>query len=85
MKLLRSVAYQRDLAVSASIRKSILYAKNESGVGNAWSASLGGAPTRKLTHFISESIWSFDLFQDNRLDLSRGHFNSDGVLLENVQ
>jgi Tol biopolymer transport system component len=65
--------------------KSILYARNENGVGNIWSAGLEGGHPRKLTDFSSDQIYSFDVSPDNRLVISRGHIAGDLVLLENVR
>jgi serine/threonine protein kinase len=65
--------------------KSILYARNENGVGNIWSAGLQGGRQRELTGFSSDEIYSFDISPDNRLVISRGHNAGDAVLLENVK
>jgi hypothetical protein len=64
--------------------KAILYAKNENGVGNIWSASLDGGHSRKLTNFNADKIFSFDV-SDNHLIVARGRTLSDLVLLENVK
>jgi Tol biopolymer transport system component len=65
--------------------KSILYARDENGVGNIWSVPLAGGPPKKLTDFRSDEIFSFDVSQDNRVVVSRGRYTSDLVLLENVK
>ena len=65
--------------------KSILYVRNENGVGNVFSVPLEGGHPKKLTDFRSESIFSFDVSPDNRLVVSRGHDEADLVLLENVK
>jgi Tol biopolymer transport system component len=69
----------------ASDGRSILYARNENGVGNIWSVGLDGGHPRKLTDFSSEQVYSFDVSPDNRLVVSRGHEMTDLVLLENVR
>jgi serine/threonine protein kinase/dipeptidyl aminopeptidase/acylaminoacyl peptidase len=65
--------------------KSILYATNKNGVGNIWSVSLNGGSPRKVTSFTSDEIYSFDMSPDNRLVVSRGHYATDLVLLENAK
>ena len=65
--------------------KSILYAQNTNGVGNIWSVLTDGTSPRKLTAFVSDNIFSFDVSADNRLIISRGNFMTDVVLLKNVK
>ncbi len=65
--------------------KSILYAKNENGVGNIWSAPLDGGQPKRLTGFQSDRIFSFDVSPDNRLVVARGDYLRDLVLLESVR
>jgi Tol biopolymer transport system component len=65
--------------------KSILYARNENGVGNIWSVGLDGAHPTKLTDFSSDRIYSFDVSPEGRLVISRGTVQTDLVLLENVK
>lgn len=65
--------------------KSILYATNESGVGNIWSVPIGGTTPKRLTDFHSDRISSFDVSADNRLVISRGNINYDVVLLSDVK
>jgi Tol biopolymer transport system component/tRNA A-37 threonylcarbamoyl transferase component Bud32 len=65
--------------------KSILYARNENGVGNIWSVAIDGKAPRKITNFDSEQILAFDVSPDNRLVISRGHQVNDVVLLKNVK
>jgi DNA-binding winged helix-turn-helix (wHTH) protein/Tol biopolymer transport system component len=64
---------------------SILYAKNENGVGNIWSIPLKGGHPKMMTNFRSEQIFSFDVSSDNRLVVARGHDDLDLVLLENMK
>jgi serine/threonine protein kinase/Tol biopolymer transport system component len=65
--------------------RSVLYIKNEKGVGNIWSFPLAGGRAQKVTDFNSDTIYAFDVSQDNRLVVSRGRVLSDLVLLENVK
>jgi dipeptidyl aminopeptidase/acylaminoacyl peptidase len=65
--------------------KSILYARNENGVGNIWSAPIDGKPPRKLTAFDSDGIFAFDVSVDNRLVISRGTLVRDVVLIKNAR
>jgi len=65
--------------------KSILYSRTEGGVGNIWSAAVGGDAPRKLTHFDSDRIFAFDVSSDNRLVIARGTFAIDMVLIKNVK
>jgi serine/threonine protein kinase len=65
--------------------KSILYARNENGVGNIWSAPLSGKAPSMITSFDSDRIFAFDISPDNQLVISRGHEVSDAVLIKNVK
>ena len=65
--------------------KSFFYARTENGVGNVWSAPIGGNAARKLTHFDSDLIFSFDVSPDNRLVIARGTVAMDIVLIKNVK
>jgi eukaryotic-like serine/threonine-protein kinase len=65
--------------------KSILYAREENGVGNIWSVPLDGKAPKKLTLFDSQAIFSFGVSRDNRLAISRGTDLVDAVLIKNVK
>ncbi len=66
--------------------KSILYSRNEGGVGNIWSVPLAGGAPRKITNFDTDQIiFAFDVSPDNRLVISRGNWISDVVLIKNVR
>ncbi len=65
--------------------KSILYARNENGVGNMWSAPLDGKAARKLTNFDADRIFAFDVSPGGRLVASRGEWVSDVVLIKDVR
>ena len=74
-----------DSFTCASDGKSILYARNERGIGNIWSTPLDGRPPKKLTSFESDLIFSFGVSPDNRLAISRGINVRDVVLISNVR
>jgi Tol biopolymer transport system component len=65
--------------------KSILYARNEKGVGNIWSMTINGKTPKKITAFDSDAIFDFDVSVDNRLLVSRGAYVTDVVLIKNVR
>lgn len=65
--------------------KSVLYGRNENGVGNIWSMPLGDKSPKKLTAFESDAIYAFGVSPDNRLAISRGNFLFDVVLIKNVR
>jgi serine/threonine protein kinase/Tol biopolymer transport system component len=66
--------------------KSILYSRNEVGVGNIWSVPLAGGAPKKITNFDSDQIiFAFDVSPENRLVISRGNWISDVVLIKNVR
>jgi serine/threonine protein kinase/Tol biopolymer transport system component len=65
--------------------RSILYAKNQNGVGNIWSVSLNGTPPKKLTAFDSDAILDFDVSPDGQIAVARGVFIRDVVLIKNVK
>ncbi len=65
--------------------KSILYSRNEGGLGNIWSVPLAGGAPRKITNFDSDqTIFAFDVSPENRLVISRGNWVSDVVLIKKV-
>ena len=66
--------------------KSILYSRNEGGVGNIWSVPLAGGAPRKITNFdTDQTIFAFDVSPENRLVISRGNWISDVVLIKNMR
>jgi len=66
--------------------KSIVYPRNEGGVGNIWSVPLTGGAPRRITNFDSDQrIFDFDISPDNRLVISRGNWVSDVVLIKKVK
>jgi len=64
--------------------KSILYARNENGIGNIWSVPLAGDAPRRITNFDSDHIFAFDMSPENRLLISRGNWIKDVVLIKKV-
>ena len=65
--------------------KAILYAVREKGVDNLWTQPLDGSARRQLTHFTSERISGYAYSKDGtRLGVTRGHADSDAVLLRNA-
>jgi DNA-binding winged helix-turn-helix (wHTH) protein/Tol biopolymer transport system component len=65
--------------------KSILYSREDGGVGNIWSVPIEGQPATKLTDFKSGQILSFDVSSDNRLAISRGAMTSDIVIIRTAK
>ncbi|MEZ5424778.1 MAG: hypothetical protein R2747_00815 [Pyrinomonadaceae bacterium] len=61
---------------------SLIYsAENANLVGNLWQQSLNGGSPRKLTNYLSDEIFYFDLAPDSRrFALIRGSWNYDIVL-----
>jgi eukaryotic-like serine/threonine-protein kinase len=57
-----------------------------SGVTNLWNQQLDGGPPRQLTHFKSETFFSFDWSSDGKwLVCGRGATNSDAVMITNFR
>ena len=44
-----------------------------------------GGPSKPVTHFTSEKIYNFVWSRDGRLALSRGAWQTDAVLIKNLQ
>jgi len=63
--------------------KSVVYASRDPDADNLWLQPLDGSPGKQITNFKSERIadvhWSFD---GSKLAISRGHTDSDVVLLQ---
>ncbi|MGD0213273.1 MAG: protein kinase [Terriglobales bacterium] len=66
--------------------KSIVYPVRTAGVDNLWSQPLDGSKGKQITDFPAEHIndfhWSFD---GKQLGLTRGHSDSDVVLIRDMQ
>ncbi|MGA8616981.1 MAG: hypothetical protein WB660_00460 [Candidatus Sulfotelmatobacter sp.] len=53
---------------------------------NIWSQPIAGGTPKKITHFNSEQIWSFDLSRDGkRLVMRRGTTQEDAVLIRDLR
>jgi eukaryotic-like serine/threonine-protein kinase len=66
--------------------KAVAYTVSENGVENIWIQPLNGSAGYQTTDFKSEKIWSFRFSPDGtRLGVVRGHFDSDVVLLQDIQ
>ena len=65
--------------------KSVAYVVREKAVDNLWARPVDGSASRPLTHFTSESIYSFRYSPDGaKIAIERGHFESDAVLLRDA-
>ena len=65
--------------------KSVAYVVREKAVDNLWTRPVDGSPSRPLTHFTSESIYSFRYSPDGaKIAIERGHMESDAVLLRDA-
>jgi eukaryotic-like serine/threonine-protein kinase len=66
--------------------RSILYIKNEGGISNIWSQPISGGAAKKITHFNSLLIRSFDLSRDGKqLVMDRGTASRDVVLIHDLR
>jgi Tol biopolymer transport system component len=70
----------------ATDSRSFLYTRNEGGVDNIWSQPIAGGTPKRITHFNTDIIDSFDLSRDGkRIVMDRGPATSDAVLLRDVR
>jgi len=67
--------------------KSLTYRDTRGGAGNIWLLELKpGGPTRQLTHFDSDLVFSYALSQDGkRLVISRGRVATNVILISNLK
>jgi serine/threonine protein kinase len=66
--------------------RSLLYTRDEGGVGNLWSQPIAGGPPKQVTHFNSGNIGPFDLSRDGkRLVIPRGTVKRDVVLIRDLR
>jgi eukaryotic-like serine/threonine-protein kinase len=66
--------------------KSVIYTVRDHGVDNLWAQPLDGSAGRQITSFTSERIWDYHWSEDgSRLAVSRGHTDSDVVLIRDQQ
>ena len=67
-------------------RHSLLYIKNEGGVGNLWRQPIARGTPEQITHFSSDSIFGFDVSRDGKsLVMNRGRLTSNVVLIRDVR
>jgi len=70
----------------AADSRSLLYVKDDGGVGNIWSQPIAGGTPKQITHFNSEGIGDFDLSRDSkRIVMSRGTFKQDVLLIRDLR
>jgi Tol biopolymer transport system component/predicted Ser/Thr protein kinase len=65
--------------------RGISFINTLNGVGNIWEQPVKGGPSKPVTHFGSDKIFSFDWSRDGHLALSRGTDQTDAVLIKNYQ
>lgn len=66
--------------------KSVIYTTRDHGVDNLWEQPLDGSAGRQITSFNSERIWDYHWSEDgSQLAVSRGHTDSDVVLIRDQQ
>jgi Tol biopolymer transport system component/predicted Ser/Thr protein kinase len=64
---------------------AVSYVDGRNGVDNIWKLPLNGGPAVPVTRFTSEEITDYRLSPDGKLVLSRGHNNSDVILIRNFR
>ena len=66
--------------------RSLLYTKDEDGVGNIWRQPIEGGKPTQVTHFVSDQIDGFDVSRDGKqLLMERGRTTSDAVLIRDLR
>ena len=66
--------------------RSLLYVKSEAGIDNIWRQPIAGGPPTQITHFVSDSIFSFDVSRDGKsLLMQRGQTKGDVVLIRDLR
>ncbi|MGI8788520.1 MAG: protein kinase domain-containing protein [Pyrinomonadaceae bacterium] len=66
--------------------KAINYIALDNGVSNIWRQAIDGSAPVQVTHFTTDRIFNFAFSPDgSQLALSRGIFNSDVFLIENLK
>ena len=65
---------------------SLLYSSTQAGASNIWEWPIAVASPKQLTHFTSETIFSFDLSKDGKqLVMERDTSTSHVVLIRDVK
>jgi Tol biopolymer transport system component len=66
--------------------RSLLYTKSEGGVDNIWRQPVAGGTPTHVTHFVSDSISSFDVSRDGKwLLIGRLRRTTDAVLIRDLR
>lgn len=66
--------------------RAVTYINTRGIVSNIWLQPIDGSPTKQLTDFKTDRVFSFDWSHDGKqLVLSRGTINSDVVLISNFK
>ncbi|MGI8641450.1 MAG: protein kinase domain-containing protein [Pyrinomonadaceae bacterium] len=66
--------------------RAISYITLDNGVSNIWQQAIDGSAPVQVTNFTTDRIFNFAFSPDgSQLTLSRGTFNSDVVLIENLK
>jgi Tol biopolymer transport system component len=62
--------------------RSVLFTQRLNGVSNIWSHPIDGGPSKQLTNFKTDLIFSFDYTKDGKsLALTRGSVSNDVILI----
>jgi eukaryotic-like serine/threonine-protein kinase len=66
--------------------KAVIYTVRDQGIDNLWEQPLDGSAGKQITSFTSERIWDYHWSEDgSQLAVSRGHTDSDVVLIRDQQ
>src|SRR5262249_1191895 len=66
--------------------KSILFSDSKEGIWNIWSVPMEGGPSKQITRFQSDQIFSFDFSRDGKqLVCERGVRTTDVILIKDQQ
>jgi eukaryotic-like serine/threonine-protein kinase len=66
--------------------KSVIYTVRDHGVDNLWEQPIDGSAGKQITSFTSDRIWDYHWSEDgSQLAVSRGHTDSDVVLIRDQQ
>jgi serine/threonine protein kinase/Tol biopolymer transport system component len=62
--------------------KAIFYLDSKDGIANIWSQPIAGGPSKQVTRFPADQIFSFDWSRDGKIVCSRGTQTMDVVLIK---
>ncbi|HEX8838138.1 MAG TPA: protein kinase [Candidatus Acidoferrum sp.] len=65
--------------------KSLIYGETHNSVTNLWKKPVAGGEGRQFTHFTTELIFNSVITPDGKLVMSRGHIQSDAILIRNFR